>query len=104
MSKPMEELAMEVDAAATAAFRERALRMQYGGPPLDNEDRVEAIRLALLAAKREGMSEAAEIVAALYPRGSAHTYASENADRYYALEDVCEEGASAIRARMEECK
>jgi hypothetical protein len=44
------------------------------------------------------LEEAARVAESLYPRGSAHTYASENADRYIAQEDTCESVASEIRA------
>ncbi len=40
------------------------------------------------------------IALAFYPKGSAHTYASENADLYYAQEITCEEIADRI-AKME---
>lgn len=42
--------------------------------------------------------KAADLAGSIWPRGGAHTYASENADRYYALEDASEAIAAAIRA------
>jgi hypothetical protein len=48
---------------------------------------------------RDNIIEAcAQIAERTYPRGEAHTYASENADRYIALEDACEVAAERIRA------
>ena len=46
----------------------------------------------------EALEAAAQIAAGKWPRGSAHTYASENADRYIALEDASEAIAAAIRS------
>lgn len=54
---------------------------------------------AIRAAEREACARIAE---ARFPRGRAHTYASENADRYIALEDAAEVIAAAIRARKGE--
>lgn len=59
---------------------------------------VALIDAARASARREGMEEAAKIAAGMWPRGSAHTYASENADRYHALEDASEHIAAAIRS------
>jgi hypothetical protein len=47
------------------------------------------------AAERERCAKVAE---RMFPRGSAHTYASENADLYRAQEATCEQIAAAIRA------
>ncbi len=50
---------------------------------------IEAGRLA-------GLEEAEKFVKNRWPRGHAHTYASENADRYRALEDASETLAKGI--------
>lgn len=56
---------------------------------LENEPIEARIEQALAAARAEGMREAAKIAAGVWPRGSAHTYASEHADVYLAQEDAC---------------
>lgn len=52
-------------------------------------------------AAAQALEEAAAIAEQTYPRGGAHTYASENADRYIALEDACEVVAKRLRARAQ---
>mgnify|MGYP001575287528 CR=1 FL=1 len=58
-----------------------------------------AIDAAIDAAVREEREACAKIAANVYPRGSAHTYASENADVYQAQESASERIAKVIRAR-----
>lgn len=53
-------------------------------------------------ARRKALEDAAQVAEATYPRGSAHTYASENADRYVAMEDAAEFIAGRIRALLKE--
>lgn len=53
-----------------------------------------AVRTEAYAA---GIEDAAR-AAIIFPRGSAHTYASENADLYRAQEDLCETIAARIRS------
>lgn len=50
-------------------------------------------------ARAEQLERDAKIAESLFPRGGAHTYASENADRYIALEDAAQEIAAAICAQ-----
>lgn len=52
--------------------------------------------LRLVAAERRAC---AELARSTYPRGGAHTYASENADIYIACENAAERIAAAIEAR-----
>jgi hypothetical protein len=47
---------------------------------------------------REGVEAAARVATKMFPRGGAHTYASENADAYRAQEHAAEQIAAAIRA------
>lgn len=62
-----------------------------------NCDQYRRALLALLAHEAEVREECAKIAERRFPRGSAHTYASENADRYIAQEETCELIAKAIR-------
>jgi hypothetical protein len=59
---------------------------------------VHAVNEAHAAGYREALEAAAKVAERKWQRGSAHTYASENADRYIALEDASEAIAAAIRA------
>lgn len=54
--------------------------------------------IAVANALRLALRRAAKVARERFPRGGAHTYASENADRYRALEDASEDIASAIEA------
>lgn len=47
-----------------------------------------------------GVEDAAKVAERVYPKGSAHTYASENADRYMAQEETCQIVANRIRALL----
>lgn len=51
---------------------------------------------------RKAIEDAAKVALEMYPRGSAHTYASENADLYHAQEGTCEEIAKRIKALLTE--
>lgn len=54
------------------------------------------VSAAHASGREQALREAAEVARKKWPRGSAHTYASENADRYIALEDASEAIAAAI--------
>ena len=58
-----------------------------------------ALDAAQRAGRREGLEEAAKVAEQRFPRGGAHTYASENADIYLANENAAEAIAEAIRDR-----
>ena len=63
-------------------------------------DHAKVERIALLTqqlTRRLTIEEAAKVAAQMWPRGGAHTYASENADRYIALENASEHIAARIR-------
>lgn len=66
-----------------------------GNTPSADKDLADA---RLERAVRAALEAAAGVAGSKWPRGSAHTYASENADRYIALEDASEMIASTIRA------
>lgn len=55
-------------------------------------------RAQWLAGYEAAKAQAAAVARATFPRGSAHTYASENADIYLAQEAACERAATRILA------
>lgn len=59
-----------------------------------------AIQAFGAAAYRRAMMDAAKIARDTFPPGSAHTYASENADIYRGCEIGCLRAAEAIESRI----
>lgn len=64
-----------------------------------NEARTQSTQ-AHAKGRRAGLEEAAKLASSL--AGKAHTYASENADVYYAYDDGLRAAAQAIRAKAKE--
>lgn len=56
---------------------------------------------ATTIAFKRGLLRGAEIAENVYPKGKAHTYASENADFYLGQEEGCRVSAEAIRKEAE---
>jgi len=75
-----------IDAAVREA-EERGVMKQTAACLLHEHKQAERMR-----------ERAAHVAGTKWPRGGAHTYASENADRYHALEDASEVIATVIRA------
>ena len=103
----------ETDAEAVAALECRSsnivekLRMaaqcesDYGHRELLKEAAtIISKRDAEAAAYARGVKDAANVAESLYVKGSAHTYSSENADRYIVQEETCELVAKLIRALL----
>lgn len=65
--------------------------------PLAAADALSAAQAREDAAYRRGVEDAARVAAEKWPRGAAHTHASENADVYRAYEDAGARCAAAIR-------
>jgi L-lactate utilization protein LutB len=85
LAQTKEALYAEQEASISAGSECSALRLQ-----------VRDMQQHITDARRYALEEAAKVCEERFPRGGAHTYASENADRYIALEDAAEACATAI--------
>lgn len=72
------------------------------GWDVSSEEACELIQAARAAGREEQRERDSGIARNKWPRGHAHTYASENADHYRALEDASEVISEAIRAQGKE--